>query len=593
MGTREDVREYIERKKWQHKTEQGQYRIKTCPFCLDDGFHFYINQDTGQYQCWKCDEKPGNLYKLKRKLKDSHPISTLTGEEDEEEIKIPKSRYNTWRKRIGGYHKNLKGDEKVQKQLKKKWGFTTDGIEKFKLGVRYGKKDEPSFLVIPAFERKKLVNAKFRTLPPAKKRFHRIRGMKSSLYNVDCLDYELDYIIMLEGETDTITMQMLEFKNVVGVTVGAKGFKSAWYDIVSRFRKVYILYDPDSTGRKGAENLARRVGIDRCWNVLLPPGADVTEFVLAGNGYDEIQSAIDSAIQFDVDGVVSVKGALKTLAETIREHGNLKEFGYKTPWDNVNRLIGDIVPGDLFVLSGKPKVGKSTFALNILLPLVDRKTPALYYCLEMRPERVVPKIISYVRLVSPELVGYDDVVFTEAKFRGRPLYLAHSYSFDEHTIFDTIKESVQRYGIEIIVFDNLHFLVRSSDQTSEVSIAIRNFKLLAEELVVPMIVIAHGRKMSGKSTRMSIEDLRDSSSIGTDADTIIILHREIKRRTRGVNETHYEGDKLETQTEVIVEATRYNPGGYTSLEFAGEWSRFFVDDGEKVKYLTKKKRRTY
>jgi len=70
--------------------------------------------------------------------------------------------------------------------------------------------------------------------------------------------------------------------------------------------------------------------------------------------------------------------------------------------------------------------------------------------------------------------------------KGIPLYMAHKYQKPTFEfVADTIRNSVRRYGIRFIAFDNLHFLVRSAhDQTKEVSIIIQGFKLLAEEIGV-------------------------------------------------------------------------------------------------------------
>jgi len=588
MGIKEDVIQYLDRKKWEYRNESDQFCVKTCPFCRDSKWHFYINRDTGQYQCWKCSEKPGNLYSLKKKLKDIHSISTVS---EDEEMKIPPSRYKKWRMKIGRFHQNLLNNPEILLYLEEKYGFDIPTIKMFKLGFRYNKKNDTSYFVIPAYENGKLANAKFRTLPPAKKSFTRIKGMKSVLFNIDKLDSDLNYIIICEGETDSMTLSRLGFKNVVGTTVGAKGFKVEWYDIFTLFSKIYVIYDPDPPGQIGALNFAKRVGIDRCWNVEVPYDGDITDYVVGeGKDFDDVDLLIKSAKQFDIEGVVSIKSALKRLEDTIKNTGSVEELGLCTQWKNVNTLMGTMVSGDLIIISGKPKIGKSTWALNVLLYLSKyKKTSSLYYCLEMRPERIVPKVISHERLVDSKLITLDDVIVVETMLKRIPLYLAHSYDFDNDTVFDTIKESVQRYGIEIVLFDNLHFLVRSPDVTKEVSSTVRRFKLLAEELGIPIILIAQGRRTSGKSSRMTMDDLRDSSSIGTDSDTIIIVHRELRKIQPGLRK-HHEGDKYETQAEIIVEGSRYNSGGHTTLEFAGEWSRYFQDKTEKMAYFSRRKR---
>jgi replicative DNA helicase len=62
---------------------------------------------------------------------------------------------------------------------------------------------------------------------------------------------------------------------------------------------------------------------------------------------------------------------------------------------------------------------------------------------------------------------------------------------------------------------------------------------------------------------MGIEDLKDSSSIGADADQVIILYREKTKATEGAQSS------FKPETLVRVDASRYHPGGETLLHFDG------------------------
>jgi hypothetical protein len=96
-----------------------------------------------------------------------------------------------------------------------------------------------------------------------------------------------------------------------------------------------------------------------------------------------------------------------------------------------------------------------------------------------------------------------------------PLYFAYVYKKPTYDVCaDTIRSCVRRYGIQFVVFDNLHFLVRSvSDQVREVSLITQNFKLLAEELGIPIILIARPRK--GTNKIITNMDLKDCVTSGT------------------------------------------------------------------------------
>ncbi len=75
---------------------------------------------------------------------------------------------------------------------------------------------------------------------------------------------------------------------------------------------------------------------------------------------------------------------------------------------------------------------------------------------------------------------------------------------------------------------------------------------------------------------MTAMDLKDSSSIFSDCDHLIILHRRRLTNTRAQVEdgAPLQEQAFSPQTLVRVEASRYNPGGEALLYFHGEYSRF-------------------
>ena len=374
MKENKDVINYITKKGWSYNDtrDTNNYYIETCPFCSDNKFHFHINKFTGQYNCWKCPddgEQTGNLWKLKKSLGDIVDIQKL----DTSRPKMSKAEIQDLTLRIKTYHKKLLKHKRGRRTIKEKYGFDLDEIKRFRLGLRIH--DGKPWMVIPYFENNVLTNVKYRTLPPAEKTFRREKGMKSSLYNVDSADFDQNYCFIVEGETDAITAaSLLGLKNVFGNTVGARGFKPEWKDFLCQFEKVYLVYDPDGPGQDGAKKMAYRVGINRAFNIVLKQGdtgetelknADLTKWVKAGHGIDDFEKLMEAAQLFEVDDVRPLGSLLRDLHDELELAPSLESKGIITRWEPVNRLMGDMQPGDLIVMSGQAKIGKTTFALNI------------------------------------------------------------------------------------------------------------------------------------------------------------------------------------------------------------------------------------
>jgi len=453
-------------------------------------------------------------------------------------------------------------------------GLTLATVKRFNLGLSI--ENGAKWITIPHYRNGQLVNIKFRSVPPAPKDFKRVAKCRSVLFNGDCLKGRKE-IFITEGELDAMTLIQEGIENVVGSTTGAGSFDPEWIDQLKNAEKVFIVYDSDESGQKGARSLAKRLGYSGCFNIELPKGQDVNDFFNNGHKVSDFRGLVKAARRFDLPGIVPVDKALEFLA--VEMLGRPDDYAVLTPWKEVNRLIRGFYPGDLIVLSAPPKVGKTTFALQISWDLSFQGYPALFYCLEMRPERLVKKVVQgKYRLEEPTL---DDIERAAREFAGLPLYLGHSskkQKLDE--VLDLIREAVKRYDLRFVVLDNVHFLIRTiSNMNEELGQAVQGFKLLAGEMEIPILLIAQPRKrgVGERDEIMRAEDVKYSNAVHADCDQMIILYRRrvaSKAKEIGQDEFTAKSEALDPVTLIRVEADRYGTGGETVLYYRGEQSRY-------------------
>ncbi len=566
---------YVRSKGWEHRNRGDQLNLKGCPLCSDANWHFYISKEEGgAWDCKKCQAK-GNLFQLKKQLGDL------------EEAVHPASRKLTWVKPkpedIGEYHAAIFSDYDALQYLNAR-GITTDSIRRFKLGVKAHKGKR--WLSIPHGRGGNWLNIKYRSLPPAEKAFEREQGCRSVLFNGDAIDKH-ESIILTEGELDNITLLQHGFENAVGTTGGAGSFDADWVVKLEKTKKIYLCFDADEAGQKGAVTVAKRLGYNRCFNVVLPV-KDANDFFLKHNA-DDFRRYLAAAKQFSLPGVISARDALDLL------HGELasgsEKAGILTPWQNVNRIISGWRPGDLIVVTALPKTGKTTFCLEITRSLILQGIPSLFFCLEMRPERLIRKFIQAQYQI-------DNLTLTHMQsarmlLESLPLYFGHSYRFGKvEDLMQTIGEAINRYGIKFAVFDNLHLLCRSEKVNEQLSQTVLGFKLLAEEAEIPIVVIAQPRKRDNNASEiMSAEDVRYSSAVHSDCDQMIILHRNRKAsKAKDIDRSTFvaQEESMDPITLVRVEAHRYGPGGETLLYYIGSQSRFApVETRESMRVIGK------
>ena len=533
-----EVKEYIQQKGWQYK-EIGDEFITTCPFCGKLG-HLYLNI-SGVYHCKVCGAS-GNLYQL-RKFTGDLPVSDIISVTHKKIYKQPTQ--NLAEK----YHTEITQETKDYLHNR---NINNESILHFKLGT-YVDQENKHWLSIPQFRDNKLINIKFRSLPPEEKTFRRTKDCESILFNCDCLKDNQD-IILCEGEIDTITLWQNGFKNVVGTTIGAGGFSAEYYDLL-RNKKIFICYDNDIAGQKSAIEINRR--LQSSLNVELPCN-DINEYFQKKE--TNFAMLLVEAKEYKMNNVIRLQDIGKDITD------EQEKEGITTEWSVMNQIIDKWEYGMLIALSAPEKIGKTTLALNIATYNAKKQIPSLFYCLEMPARKIYDKFLK---------AEFEEEILTK-EIRARqqyniPLYIGYNYKkLSQEVVFSTIREAVGRYGIRFVVFDNLHFLCRNMQHISqEVGMISRGFKLLAEELEIVILLIVQPRKKANNEI-INSQDLRDSGSIAMDSDQVIVMHRD--------RISSKEGEDLDNvyspKTVIRCDASRYSAGGSRILYLKGEISKF-------------------
>jgi len=236
----------------------------------------------------------------------------------------------------------------------------------------------------------------------------------------------------------------------------------------------------------------------------------------------------------------------------------------------------------------------TTLALNICYHLsYTQRVPTLLFCLEMPPERLGQKLISLHRNidVTNQEILLEDVQLARTSLtqNGEPIPLYFGYSADKAILYnpDTLmkifKIAKRKYGLELIIFDNIQYLCRSTTNVPQIVAKLsRDFKLMAMEFRIPVIVVAQPVKL-GNEQIMTASHMRDTGSLEADADTVLILNRN-RYAEDALKTDDLESDKIESGvTRVSVDRTRYSRGGFTSLFLEGGRSFFReADDNDMI-----------
>lgn len=251
------------------------------------------------------------------------------------------------------------------------------------------------------------------------------------------------------------------------------------------------------------------------------------------------------------------------------DDSKLIHLGFK----GLNDLI-TLDEGDVMVIAGNTGLGKTTFALNLILKsILAAKHKVLFVSLEMATSQVLARIISHMTKIElGKLKKKNRKYLTDEEWSS--IGLAQSKLVNNLDILDTsntdidyvtqqIKEMDKVNNYDYIVIDYLQLLkAEGRSRTEIVTNASLRIKKLARELK-PIIALAQLNRENVKRTdkKPLLTDLKDSSQLEQDCSFGILLH----------SEDYHDKDNKScdvVDVEVYIDKNRTGPLGMFKTTFA-------------------------
>lgn len=519
MADKFQIEQYLSSKGLERTQDRAhkEHILKKCPFCSDIKFHFFINQEVGLYHCKKCGAK-GNFYQFKKMFGDIDEISRPSSGFSPKGVEITQL--------VSSLHKKLLENEPAQQYLQAR-GISIESIKEFKLGY------ENNWIVIPHYINHEPVSIKYRQINP--KQYRRLPNTPSILFNTDNLDSTLSYVIITEGEFDTIKGFQDGIKNIIGTTTGAESFQQHWLPLLEKFEKVYICFDSDVAGQRGAQKVAEVVGLNKCFNVILPD-KDLNDFLLTRTLRD-FEEILSTSRRFEIAEITSMANSIDNLNEWLKNKDEVQ--GLKTGFRDLDDVLKGLKNEDLIIVSGSSTVGKTSMILNFTNSLLKEGKSVLAFLLEGRLFYFIERLIT----IDANSV-ISDITETELTARKEECKKHKMYFYTGSQGLLTIEKVVEKskackeiYDVDLIIIDHLHKIVPRGAQnySALVGKVVSDLKNLAVDLKIPVIAIAHIRKLPSVSSLPTMQDLRDSSFIHQDPDVILMLWSELDNRVKRDN----------------------------------------------------------
>jgi replicative DNA helicase len=238
--------------------------------------------------------------------------------------------------------------------------------------------------------------------------------------------------------------------------------------------------------------------------------------------------AIDSGLR------PHVTRALTRLMD--RERGE-SIYGLPTGFADLDELLGGLNAGELTVLAGRPSMGTSSLALNLLTySVLYQGMAAAYFSTDLDSTAVTERLICSVGKLDGYRVRGGFLNRTEKRdflTASEMLEPAQLFLFDSAESLEDLLERCRtlhgKLDLSLIVVDQPNGFVRRTAPGESVSVVkpeevLVELRELAQELGVPLVMTAHLSPGGDRKEGPRLGDLK-SGAFEVLADKILLLHR--------------------------------------------------------------------
>jgi twinkle protein len=413
-------------------------------------------------------------------------------------------------------------------------------------------KAEVDCIAFPYFRDGELVNIKYRALD--QKAFAQVKDAEKILYGLDDIADGKE-AIFVEGEPDKLAFEEAGIRQVLSVPDGAPKevkagdpdpedtkftFIANCAEHLDPLERVILALDNDQPGRALEEELARRLGKERCWRVRWPDREDVqckdANETLLRYGPEALRECINLAEPYPITGLYNLHDYVD---ETLALYRDGRKRGLSTGWPSLDQYM-TIVEGQLTVVTGIPNHGKSEFLDALMINLAHRHGWRFALCsFENPPHEHIAKLAEkHLGLPfwdGPTRRMSEAELMQAMEWAGEHFYLIRFD--DEAPTIDAILEkariAVLRHGIRGLPIDPYneieHKRPAGMTETEYVSQLLGKVKRFAQHHGVHVWIVAHPRilhRENGSLPVPTLYDISGSAHWANKPDLGIVVHRD-------------------------------------------------------------------
>lgn len=274
-----------------------------------------------------------------------------------------------------------------------------------------------------------------------------------------------------------------------------------------------------------------------------------------------------------------IKSSFKTIEKLYEKHQLIT--GVPTGFTKLDELTSGLQPSDLIIVAGRPSMGKTALALNIMQhAAIEGGIPSAIFSLEMAKEQLALRMLcSEAKVDAHRLRGgflseadWPRLTRAAGSLSEAPIFVDDTPGITVLEMRAKSRRLKAEHKLGLVVVDYMQLMRGRSDSETreqEISDISRSLKSLAKELALPVIALSQlNRRVEDRGDRRpQLADLRESGAIEQDADVIIFIYRdEVYNKS---DDNPHRG-----KAEIIIGKQRNGPTGIFDLAFLDKYTCF-------------------
>lgn len=438
-------------------------------------------------------------------------------------------------------------------------------------------KQEALAIAFPFIKDNMRVNTKYRD---PSKNMSQDKGGEKCFYRWDKLKGAKN-IYIVEGEMDALTLVECGYdEGVTSVPDGAPNptansleTKFSYFNeesqlIFEEAEKVYLVVDNDTNGQFLENELARRIGKEKCFRVNYPEGCKDINEVLVKYGKDSVKDILINAHPYPITGIHKFRDYRDDI---LNYYDNGDEEGVSTGWLNMDNHF-KLFKGHLNVLTGIPNSGKSEWLDDMMMNTIKNNNWrwAIYspenLPAKMHFQKLIEKCCNKSMTYEGDKIDRETLVEEiEHLSEMIDLVIPEENEMTLDDILAKIKSSVFRTGIDGFIIDPWneieHELKSGQTETDYVSLSLAKIRRFARRHDLSAWIVAHPAKLykdkSGEYPVPTLYDISGSANWRNKADNGFVVWRD------------FQGDQI---TKVYIQKIRFkNTGKLGEVGFRWDW----------------------